>query len=94
MQGRDGKRDADRLADRQSAGIVNQVLPIADAHRVAVKPAGIGGLRNPPAQQETAVLGRIGSCSIITREISSGVRVLRRYGAWPVSNSYRTTPSE
>ncbi len=40
-----------------------------------------------------AVLGRSGSCSQTTFEISSGVRSLNRNGRCPVSNSYINRPS-
>src|ERR1700730_5034502 len=43
--------DADRLADREPARIVHQILLIlSDAYGIAVKPAGIGALQDFAAQ--------------------------------------------
>ena len=40
----------------------------------------------PASRLVTAVLGRFGSCSVMTRAISVGLRPLIRYGRWPVSS--------
>ena len=42
----------------------------------------------------TTVLGRCGSRSQMSLTISSKERPSNRYGRWPVSSSYSSTPSE
>src|SRR5580704_3113598 len=47
--------DADRLADREPARIVDQIMMRPDAHGIAVEPAGIGALDDLAAQDEAAL---------------------------------------
>src|SRR5437762_14051955 len=55
MQSRFRQGNPDPLPDRQPARIVDQVLPRADAHRVAIKTARIRALHDPAGQDEAAV---------------------------------------
>src|ERR1700732_4528543 len=44
MQSRRRQGDADRLADREPARIIDQIMMRPDTHGIAVEPAGIGAL--------------------------------------------------
>src|SRR5260370_9745027 len=51
--------DADRLADREPARVVDHIIVRPDAHGLAVEPAGIGALDDLPPQDQAAVGGLI-----------------------------------
>ncbi len=71
MQCHRRQRDPDRLADRDAARIVHQILVRPYPHRVAVKPAGIGALDDLAPYYQEAVASLVGRAQprILTAEM-------------------------
>src|SRR5215471_20000727 len=91
MQCRCRQCDADRLADRQLAQVVDHILPRSDPHRVAVETTGIRALHDFAPQYETAIVRPIGRTKsrFLAAEMRSDGRAVRP-GSAPLSGERRS----